>query len=43
MMKMAFKAAGAEWSDLNSGDMTSEEVPGTNVTSPVKGFQGYPR
>jgi hypothetical protein len=43
MLKMAYKAAGADWADLNSGDMDSEEVPGTNTTSPVKGFQGYPR
>jgi hypothetical protein len=43
MLKMAYKAAGANWADLNSGDMTSEEVPGTNTTSPVKGFGGYPR
>ena len=43
MLKMAFKAAGAEWSDLNFGDLDSEEVPGTNTVSPVKGFQGYPR
>lgn len=43
MLKMAYKAAGANWSDLNDGDMDSEEVPGTNTTSPVKGFKGYPR
>jgi len=43
MLKMAFKATGADWSDLNSGDMDSEEVPGTNTVSPVKGFKGYPR
>ena len=43
MLKMAYKAAGANWSDLNSGDMTSEEVPGTNTQSPLKGFAGYPR
>jgi hypothetical protein len=43
MLKMAYKAAGAKWDDLNSGDMDSEEVPGTNTTSPVKGFRGYPR
>jgi hypothetical protein len=43
MLKMAYKAAGANWSDLNAGDMDSEEVPGTNTTSPVKGFRGYPR
>jgi hypothetical protein len=43
MLKMAYKAAGATWSDLNAGDMDSEEVPGTNTTSPVTGFKGYPR
>ena len=43
MLKMAYKAAGADWSDLNSGDMDSEEVPGTNTVSPIKGFKGYPR
>jgi hypothetical protein len=43
MMKMAYRAAGAEWSDLNLGDMDSEEVPGTNTASPVMGFKGYPR
>lgn len=43
MLKMAYKAAGANWSDLNHGDMDSEEVPGTNTTSPIKGFQGYKR
>jgi hypothetical protein len=43
MLKQAFKAAGANWKDLNSGDMDSEELPGINVTSPVVGFKGYPR
>jgi hypothetical protein len=43
MLKMAFKAAGADWSDLNSGDMDSEEPPGGNVTSPITAFKGYPR
>lgn len=43
MLKMAFKAAGAKWIDLNKGDMDSEEVPGGNTKSPVKGFKGYPR
>jgi hypothetical protein len=43
MMKMAYKAAGAEWSDLNSGDLDSEEVTSTNKQSPIKGFGGYPR
>lgn len=43
MLKQAFRAAGAEYTDLNSGDMDSEEVPSTNTQSPVKPFQGYPR
>lgn len=42
-LKMAFKAAGARWTDLNHGDMDSEEVPGTNTRSPIQGFKGYPR
>lgn len=43
MLKMAYKAAGADWSDLNKGDMDSEEPPGGNRTSPVVSFKGYPR
>jgi hypothetical protein len=43
MLKMAYKAAGANWADLNSGDMDSEEVASTNTVSPIKGFKGYPR
>jgi hypothetical protein len=43
MLKMAYKAAGANWSDLNNGNMDSEEVTSTNTTSPVKSFKGYPR
>jgi hypothetical protein len=43
MLKQAFRAAGAEYKDLNAGDMDSEEVPSTNVQSPVKAFKGYPR
>lgn len=43
MLKMAFKAAGASWQDLNHGDMDSEEPPGGNTKSPVTGFNGYPR
>ena len=43
MLKMAYKAAGARWVDLNHGDMDSEEAPGGNTKSPVKGFRGYPR
>jgi len=43
MLKQAFRAAGAEYADLNAGDMDSEEVPSTNTHSPVTAFQGYPR
>jgi hypothetical protein len=43
MLKQAFKAAGAEWKDLNSGDLDSEEHPTVNVTSPIQAFKGYPR
>ena len=43
MLKQAFKAAGAKWSDLNSGDLDSEEVNSTNTQSPVRAFKGYPR
>ena len=43
MLKQAFKAAGAEYTDLNQGDMDSEEVPSTNTQSPVRAFKGYPR
>lgn len=41
MLKQAFRAAGADYTDLNSGDMDSEEVPSTNTQSPVRPFQGY--
>jgi hypothetical protein len=43
MLKQAFKAAGANWKDLNNGDMDSEEHPDVNTASPVTGFKGYPR
>jgi hypothetical protein len=43
MLKQAFKAAGASWSDLNKGDLDSEELESTNTQSPVQGFKGYPR
>jgi hypothetical protein len=43
ILKMAFRAAGADWYDLNHGDMESEEVPDTNTRSPVVGFKGYTR
>lgn len=41
MLKMAYKAAGADWHDLNAGDMDSEEIPTVNTVSPVKAFGGY--
>jgi len=43
MLVKAFKAAGAEYKDLNNGNFKSEELPGVNLTSPVKAFKGYPR
>ena len=43
MLKQAFKAAGANWKDMNSGDMDSEELNSTNKISPVVAFKGYPR
>ena len=43
MLKQAFKAAGAEWRDLNKGDLDSEEHPAINTTSPVQAFKGYAR
>lgn len=43
MLKMAYQAAGASYTDVNRGDMDSEEPPGGNVQSPIQGFRGYPR
>jgi hypothetical protein len=43
MLKQAFKAAGAEYTDLNNGDLDSEEHPEVNTASPVVSFKGYPR
>ena len=43
MLKLAYKAAGLEYIDLNNGDMDSEELPGTNAQSIVKPFKGYKR
>jgi hypothetical protein len=43
MLKMAYKAIGADYTDLNGGDMDSEEMSEVNRVSPVKGFKGYPR
>jgi hypothetical protein len=43
MLKQAYKAAGATYTDLNSGDLASEELESTHVHSPVQAFKGYPR
>jgi hypothetical protein len=43
MLKQAFRAAGAEYTDLNSGDLDSEELESTYTQSPVTAFKGYPR
>jgi hypothetical protein len=43
MLKLAYKAAGLQYKDLNKGDMDSEEMAEVNTVSPVKGFRGYPR
>ena len=43
MLIQALKAAGAVYTDLNNGDMSSGELDSTNVQSPVKAFKGYPR
>ena len=43
MLKQAFRAAGAEYDDVNNGDMDSQEMNDVNKTSPVKSFKGYPR
>ena len=41
MLKQAYKAAGATWTDVNKGDMDSEELLSTNTTSVAKPFKGY--
>jgi hypothetical protein len=43
MLKMAYKAIGASYKDLNGGDMDSEEMAEVNRVSPVIAFKGYPR
>ena len=43
MLKLAYKAAGLEYKDLNKGDLDSEEMAEVNTVSPVKSFKGYPR
>jgi hypothetical protein len=43
MLKLAYKAAGATWSDVNQGNMESEELKNTNTLSPITSFKGYKR
>ena len=43
MLIKGYKAAGAEYKDLNKGDLRSQEHPAVNVTSPMQSFKGYPR
>jgi hypothetical protein len=35
MLKIAYKIAGANYEDLNHGDLESQELKSTNTTSPV--------
>lgn len=41
MLKMAYKAAGIPFRDLNKGDLDSEEVSSVQDQSPIKPFKGY--
>jgi len=43
MLKIAYRAVGADYVDVNGGDLDSEEPPGGNTRSPIQGFKGYPR
>jgi hypothetical protein len=43
MLKLAYKAAGVEYKDLNDGNLNSEELASTNTDSPVVAFKGYKR
>ena len=43
MLKLAYKAAGLEYKDLNNGNLNSEELASTNIDSPVVAFKGYKR
>jgi hypothetical protein len=35
MLKQAYKAVGADWQDMNHGNMDSDELDSTNIYSPV--------
>jgi hypothetical protein len=41
MLKIAYKAAGIPFQDLNKGDLDSEELVSTQDQSPIKPFKGY--
>jgi len=38
MLKQAYKAVGADYQDLNHGDMNSKELEGTHKVSPVSNW-----
>lgn len=40
MLKLAYKAAGLAYVDLNKGDLNSEELPDTNTKSVVLSVKG---
>ena len=41
MLKIAYKAAGIPFKDLNNGDLDSEELDSAHTESPLKPFKGY--
>lgn len=41
MLKLAYKAAGITYKDLNKGNLNSEELESTNTQSTIKPFKGY--
>jgi hypothetical protein len=41
MLKIAYKAAGIHFKDLNKGDIDSKELDSTNTQSTLKPFKGY--
>lgn len=41
MLKLAYKAAGIAYTDINKGDLRSQELDNTNTVSPFKAFKGY--
>lgn len=41
MLKIAYQVAGIPFTDLNKGDLDSEELDSTQDQSPIKPFKGY--